>query len=166
MNADELVDTMLETMHDAHIKAHERVQKWDRAYGSFKELVPLKAKALDLFRQTGTAIAYERALAHVGLTRDDVERTLTGAYLGATDNFKGTEPAYVCQNEGCYSTRLARPRFSDGTCESCGRPLSAKDVPISKSRLQTTYPKHIFGIVTNDGRKVWFSEPVPPPGGH
>lgn len=164
MNALELVDTMLETQHDAHIKAHERLKHWDGAQKSFHELLGLKKKSLDVMREMGTAISYERALAYAGLTREDVDHPIYGGHIGATHNYKGTEKALRCRNPHCNPMGKYdyRQRTDGNDCGNCGEPKVEAMVPISPSRLRSHYERHMLGVVTQDGRYVWFNEPVPP----
>lgn len=166
MNAAELVSILLEADHDAHVKAHKRIKAYDGAVKTFDELIGLKKKQADTFAQMGTALGYERALAYAGLTRADVSRPIYGDTIGATDNFKGKEPAYKCRNPHCNSIGKYdyRPRTpgDETNCANCGEPKEQVVVPIPPLRLLTRYPQHIFGVVTNDGRRVWFDEPVRP----
>ena len=74
MRAEDVVNQMLEADYDAHIKAHERVQKWDKAHGTYQELAQKKAEAAKLFQQLGRSISYERAL--VGDARTSTATTV------------------------------------------------------------------------------------------
>jgi hypothetical protein len=157
--ASAIVEAMLEGDYDAHVKAHERVQKWDKAHGTYQDLARKKAQAQELFTQLGTSIGYERALAHVGLNREDVSHQIYGAQIGSIDNYKKTRPAKVCQQPYCGAGR--RPQTGEA-CSDCGEPLADVEVPLSFSDLHRNYARHILGVETNDGRRVWFDEPVPP----
>lgn len=157
--AKNIVEKMLGESYDEHVKAHELVQKWDRAHDSFGKLYNLKHKSLGLMKELGTSIGYERALAHVGLNREDVSHQIYGAQIGSIDNYKKTRPAKVCQQPYCGAGR--RPQTGEA-CSDCGEPLADVEVPLSFSDLHRNYARHILGVETNDGRRVWFDEPVPP----
>jgi len=157
--AQDIVDQMLDEAYDEHVKAHERVQKWDKAHDTYKKLHTLKHKSMGLFRELGRSIGYERALARVGLTRADVSHPITGAAIGATHNFKKTRPAKVCKRTYCD---MAHKPQTGEVCGQCGEPLTAVQVPISPSDLRGKLANHIVGVETQDGRRVWFDEPLPP----
>lgn len=164
MKADKIVDKLLEDGEqlDAHVKAHERVQKWDNAHASYQKLYPMKLKAMDLFRQMGRAIGYERALAKVGLSKEDVASRIHGAQIGATHNFKGQRTAKFCKDtQYCAQGRTKRKQTGQ-VCGDCGGPTEDGKVGYAPSELRMRYANYIFGVETNDGRRVWFDEPVPP----
>ena len=158
--AQAIVKQMLEADYDAHVKAHQLVQKWDGAHRTFGELYKLKHKSLGLFREMGRAIGYERALARVGLTRDDVSHTISGAQIGSTDNYKQTRPVRRCQNVYCKD-RSPKPEAQEA-CLNCGEPLKTTPMGYSFTDLHNKLAKHMLGVETNDGRRVWFDTPVPP----
>jgi len=158
--AQDIVDQMLESDYDEHVKAHKLVQTWDNAHASAKQLLGLKRQALDKFKEMGRAIGYERALAHVGLKRADVESYIYGAQIGSTDNYKRTRPAKICVNRHCG---LKKPQpVGAQECWDCREPLELTEVPLSHSDIHKKFANHILGVRTNDGRSVWFDEPVPP----
>lgn len=158
--AQHVVDQMIGEVYDEHVKAHDRVQKWDKAHGTYKKLYALKHKAMGLYREMGRAIGYERALARVGLTRADVAHPITGDSIGATHNYKKTRPAKVCKQSYCDAG--GQPQTTGDVCFSCREPLTAVQIPISPSYLRKNLARHIVGVETQDGRYVWFDEPVPP----
>ena len=173
--AEQVVATMLEGDFDQHVKAHQRVQKWDNAHRSFQELMALKAKSMDLFKQTGEVIGIEQALAHKGIERAEVKRFFRGAEIGAIDNYKGTVPAKICRDRFCAFRSLwgegntfpdsARAKFQSAdleACPGCGKPLELVAKSISPSELRGKYARHILGVELNDGHKVWFDKPVAP----
>jgi hypothetical protein len=160
MSAEAIVNNLLEDGFDAHVKAHERVQKWDAAHGSMQKLWPLKQQSLAKFRELGRAVGYERALAHVGLTREDVSHPIYGAQIGSIDNYRNTRPAKVCQQPHCMAKK-PQPLSSE-VCRECGEPLVAKEVPLSFTDLHNKYSRYMLGVETNDGRRVWFNEMLPP----
>ena len=173
--AGQIVQTLLEDDYDQHVKAYRQVQKWDRAHGSYQELVGRWAERDRLFKEVGHAIALDRALAHKGVTRDEVARYLYGAAIGATDNYKGTVPAKICRDRYCElrslggagnvyaDSRLAKYQPVDlEKCPGCGNPLELTSKSISPSELRGKYARHIMGVELEDGHKVWFNEPIPP----
>lgn len=163
MTSKAVVEALLEDDYDAHVKAHERVQKWDKAYASSKELMGLKMKAVDKFRELGRAMAFERQLARVGLRKDDVEEYIRGAQLGMTDNYKRSRPVKLCTDKWCSTGKNQRPLpLSAEKCPECGNEVTDSDVPISLSHLRNKMADYIIGVVTKDGRRVWFDEPVSP----
>lgn len=160
VKAQVIVNDMLGEAYDEHVKAHERVQKWDKAHTTYHDLMCKKQKAAELFREVGRSIGYERALARVGLTRADVSHPIYGAQIGSTHNYKQTRPQRRCQNIHC-NDRGPKPESQD-TCRTCGEPLVTKQVSYSFTDLHTRMPRHMLGVETNDGRRVWFNEPLPP----
>lgn len=170
-----IVKAMLEADYDEHVKAHERVQKWDKARTAYQALAVKEAEAAKLFAEIGRAIAYKRALARVGLTREDVSHQIYGAQIGSIENYKKTRPAKVCRNRACDvlsvggagrvypdSAKARHQPMERETCSGCGEPLETVQVPINFSDLHRNYAHHMMGVETNDGRRVWFDEPVPP----
>lgn len=158
--ADKIVGKMLEDeQQDAHVKAYDRVQKWDKAHGTYQKLYPMKLKAMQLFREMGTAIAYERALAHVGLKPEDVAHQIRGAQIGSTHNFKGTRQINACSDAYCSMRGKAQ---KGDKCAECSNVLEPKQVRYGPSELQYKFPRHIFGVETKDGQCVWFPQPIPP----
>lgn len=161
--AQNLVNRMLESEYDEHVKAHNLVQTWDKAYASSKELMGLKTKALDLFRELGRSVGYERQLAKVGLRKADVEEYIRGAQLGLTDNYKRSRPVKMCNDKWCSTAKRGRPLpLSTEKCPDCGNEVTDAEVPISLSHLRDKMADYIVGVVTKDGRRVWFDEPVAP----
>lgn len=160
--AEEIVDIMLETQHDAHVKVYDRLKHWDGAVESFKKLMALKKQAMEKMTQLGTALGYERALAYAGLEKADVSHPIRGANAYG---YSGTEQIKGCKNPNCdqrferFNRRSHRPMEQEN-CAECGGPLTVLSVPISKQRLEMVYGRHIVGVETKDGRKVWFKEPV------
>lgn len=160
--AQAVVNTMLGEAYDEHVKAHERIKTWDKAMGSYKKLHALKHKSLDLFKQLGTSMAYERALARVGLTRKDVSHPIYANQIGSIDNYKKTRPVKKCKTWS-YHCKLAgkvQP-LNREVCPECNEPLETVQVPYSFSDLQKI-PRHMLGVETNDGRRVWFDDMIPP----
>lgn len=154
-----IVADMLGEAYDEHVKAHERIQKWDQAHTSAKKLLGLKIQSLAKFRELGRALAYERALASVGVRKEDVESYIYGGQIGATDNYKRTRPAKVCQNKWC--SKQPRPA-SATTCPECQEELVPTEIPLSGSYIRDRLANHILGVMTKDGRRLWFDDPVPP----
>lgn len=161
MNAEIIVDRLLEADFDAHVKAHERVKHWDAAHDSMQKLWPLKQKSLELFRELGRAMGYERALAHVGLTRDDVASPIYGAQIGSIDNYKKTRPAKVCASPSQCFSRKAQSLKAE-VCRECGGPLKMVQVPYTFTDLHDKLARYMLGVETKDGDRVWFDEPLPP----
>lgn len=161
MSAEAIVNNLLEDDFDAHVKARERVKKWDAAHGSMQKLWPLKQQALAKFRELGRAVGYERALAHVGLTREDVSHPIYGDQIGSVDNYKKTHPAKVCATPSQCFSRKAQPLKAE-VCRECGGPLKTVEVPYSFTELHGKYARYMLGVETNSGDRVWFNEPLPP----
>ena len=159
--AKKIVDTMLDENYDEHVKAHKLVQKWDNAHDSYGKLLALKHKSMGLFREMGTAIAYERALARVGLKRDDVAKRIRGDAIGATHNYKIKMPVKVCTDEYCSWRGKPQPKNTE-VCGSCGNPVKDEMVPTPPSVLRGRLASHMVGVETKDGRRVWFDQPIPP----
>lgn len=156
-----IVNALLEVDHDAHMKAYDRVQKWDKAHSSYKDLWKLKQKAHAKFREIGTAVGYERALARAGLTHADVSRQIYGNQIGATHNYKKTMPVTICRDSYCQLAGKPRPAQTE-VCGSCGTAMKQEQMRIPPSVLHGKLARHMVGVVTNDGRNVFFDEPVPP----
>jgi hypothetical protein len=161
MKADSVVSALLEDDYDAHMKDYKRVQHWDKAHASTKELYGLKKKALGLFKELGISIAYNRALAHVGLKPEDVERAIRGAQVAATDNYKHVIPINACSNTYCSAQGKSQP-MDRKECGQCGSDLSVKQIKVPPSLLRGKWANYIVGVVTKSGKKVFFKEPVPP----
>lgn len=160
MNAATIVKDLLEDDYDAHVKAHQHVQKWDGAHSTFKELYRLRKKSMGLYREMGRAIGYERALARMGLKREDVQMPITGAQIGSTHNYKQTRPVRRCKNIHC---NMRRPMPEEQQqCPNCGEELKTVQTPWSMSELRDKLGRHILGVETKDHRFVWFDRPVPP----
>lgn len=161
VNAEQIVDKLLEDgeQQDAHMEPYRRVQKWDKAHSTYGHLYGLKLKAMDLFRQMGRSIGYERALAHVGVDKADVERQIYGDQIGATHNFKGTRTLNVCNDN--YCDLRGKPQKGD-KCSECGSVLTPKAMRYAPNDLRYKFPRHMFGVQTKDGRIVWFPAPLPP----
>ncbi len=164
MEADKLVSSMLEDGEqlDAHVKAHGRVQKWDKAHSTYQDLYAKHLKARALFAEMGRSIGYERALARAGISRADVANQIHGAQIGATHNFKGQRNAKVCKDtQYCAQGRMRRKQTGE-VCGDCGGPTMDALVPYAPSDLRGRFANYMFGVDTNDGRRVWFDEPLPP----
>lgn len=157
-----LVQALLDGDYDAHVKAYDRVQKWDKASSTYQEIAKQKLQAADLFTELGLSISYERALAHAGLTRADVARPIYGSQISRTHNYKKTRTVRRCANLYCQD-RKPKPE-SQETCLTCGEPLVTGQMPYSFRDLHDKMPRHMMGVETNDGRRVWFDEPLPPRG--
>jgi hypothetical protein len=175
MKAEQIVNAMLEADFDAHVKQHDRIQKFDKAIGSYKNLAGLKSQAQVVFNELGQALSFERALAYKGLNREDVERYIYGGQLGATDNYKGTVPAKVCRNQHCelrslwgeghvypQGMRAAYQPMETEVCRGCDGPLETTARKIPPSDLRGKFAQHIVGVELKDGRKVWFDDLIPP----
>lgn len=160
MKAQNIVGSLLEDDYDAHVKAHEKVQTWDKAHQSARKLLGLKMKSLDKFRELGRAIGYERALARIGLTRKDVAATIYGAQIGSTHNYKKTRTSRRCNNVHCRD-RGEKPE-AQADCATCGEALVTKQVPYSFTDLHGKLSRHMLGVETQDGRRIWFDEPLAP----
>lgn len=157
-DAEKIVAKLVE---DDQQKARDRVEKWDKAHASFGDLSALWAKRDKLQREMGQAIALERALAHSGITREDVARFIHGSEVGQVDNYKRQTPAKVCKNIHCRI--FNRPQSDDrDACQDCLGQLQTVMKPTSPSDLRTKLATHIVGVELNDGRKLWFQDPVPP----
>ena len=120
--AQAIVDDMLSEAYDEHVKSHERVRKWNAANDTYTKLCAVKRQSIETFNALGQTIAYERALAQAGLTRDDVSHTIRGADVSCAENYKPGLP--LSQFRGLH--------------------------------------QHVIGVETNDGRRVWFDDPIPP----
>lgn len=161
MNAAELVTDMLEAdQQDAHVKAHERIQKWDKAHTTYQDLYQKKQQALGIFRELGRSIGYERALARVGVEKADVSSQVYGAQIGSIDNYKKTRPIRQCQSFHCKDRR-PYPETQE-VCPTCDEPLKTREMRYSYSDLHGKLANHMLGVELNDGRRVWFDEPLAP----
>lgn len=158
--AQQLADEILEA-YDEHVKAHDRIQKYDRAMGSWKKLAKLHGERDRLEKELAHGLASERALAYVGLKREDVARWIYAGQLGATDNYKKEFPVHACANSWCSARGQQRP-LSQEVCRDCDTPLKTVMKPISRGDLQGKFGKYLVGVETRDGRRVWFDEMVPP----
>lgn len=160
--AQQIVDVMLEA-YDEHVKAHDRIKTWDKAYASSKNLMGLKLQAVDKFRELGRAMAFERQLAKVGLRKEDVSEYIRGAQIGLIDNYKRARPVKMCMDKWCSTGKRQRPLpLSTEKCPECGNEVTDTDIPLSLSHIRDKMSDYIMGVVTNDGRRVWFDEPVSP----
>lgn len=157
--AEKIVASLLETDYDEHVKAHERVQKWDKAHATYHDLLKKKQQAAQLFRELGRSISYERALARVGVDKAQVSSQIYGAQIGSTHNLKTKRPLRRCQTFNC--DRQPKPE-SQETCLTCGEPLKTEMVPYTFTEVHGRLANHMFGVELNDGTRVWFDEPVPP----
>jgi hypothetical protein len=158
--AQQIVNVMLETDFDAHVKAHERVQKWDKAHATYQDLAAKKAQAAKVFAELGRSIGYERALARVGVDKSEVSHQIYGAQIGSVENYKKTRPVKRCKNVYCRD-RAPKPE-SQETCLECGEPLQTEQMRYSFTDLHGKLAHHMLGVELNDGRRVWFDEPLPP----
>lgn len=158
-HAEMIVNAMLGEAYDEHVKAHERVKKWDDAHALYKDLAATKAKAAKLFAQLGVTIGYERALARVGVDKAEVSSQIYGAQIGSTENYKKTRPIRQCANFLCRDRR-PQPETQE-RCPTCDEPLQTREMRYTFSDLHRKFANHMLGVELNDGRKVWFDEPVP-----
>ncbi len=158
--ANSIVKALLEDDFDGHVKAHARVKKWDQAHDTYQKLSAKKREAAAVFQELGQSIGYERALAKVGLSREDVSHTIAGAQIGSIDNYRKTHPAKQCQREGC--SKKVHSFSTEHVCPTCEEPMSTIQTRMSFTDLHGKYGQHIVGVETNDGRRVWFDEPVAP----
>lgn len=156
----EIASRLLDENYDEHVKAYDRVQNWDKAHAIYQDLLGKKRQAADLFKKLGDSIAYERALARVGLSKDDVECPITGQQIGAVDDFKGKRSVRRCSNAYCRC-RSNVPETQE-KCLDCGEPITTRDIPYAPSDLRMKYANYIFGVELKDGGRVWFNEPIPP----
>lgn len=160
-DANVIVGKLLEDDHDQHMKAWNRVQKWDQAHASYKEMAGLKKQAYSLFLELGQALAVERALAHLGLSKEDVSHYITGAGASATHNFKRDEPVTLCMNN--YCRQYNRPmKQTSVDCHECGQPLTTTQRRVPLSDFRNKYTNYVVGAELRDGRTVMFKEPIPP----
>lgn len=141
-----VVDALLETN-----------EKWDNAWDSYRKLYGLKQKSMSLFQEMGRAIQYERALARAGVKKSDVHHPITAEAIGATHNYKGKRPMKICIAPNCTHKPLP-PTVQQ--CPNCGGEMTDTMVPWAASDLRTKIPKHIVGVELNDGRYVWFDQPL------
>ena len=154
MNSTKIVDNLLE---------NTRLDALAGACKSIRHLYGLKQKAVDIFKHAIKALDYEHALEEVGLKPSDVDHRLYGNMIGATHNYKGTEPVRVCTDEYCRNGRLKmnlKPVHEQ--CPECGNATQPKDAAISPSGLKKDYAEHTMGVVTKDGRHVFFKKPLHP----
>lgn len=147
-NAEHIVGTLLET-----------VEKWDKAHASLRALWPKLKKREALQQELARSIEYERALAKAGLKREDVSHSIHGNQIGATHNYKRTMPAKKC-TDGYCRMRLKYLPAKATICPECQGPLEAIMRPISPSDLRGGFASHIVGVETNDGRNVFFDQPL------
>jgi len=154
--AKELVRQLLED-NDEHVKAYQRIQHWDRAKDAYDKLHGLKQQAKRKFIELGDSISYHRALGRVGLRREDVLHQVYGANAEGYDK---TFPVRQCRNVHC-NNRTRRPLDQD-TCADCGEPLRTVQRSIPRDKLRLLYSRHLLGVDTKDGRRVWFDEPIAP----
>lgn len=160
MNSETLVNKLLEQDHDAHVKSWERVQKWDKAHDSYKDLHQKHLKARDVFDQLGSSIGYERALARAGLTREEVSSPVYGADVKTSSDLPFTRPSKICR-VNCVS---ANQPMDAESCSGCGGELVNAEAPMPLRVLNQKYARYIVGVLTNDGRKVYFKDMIPPKG--
>lgn len=159
--AEQLVKEILEAeQQDAHVKAHERIQKWDKAHATYQDLAAKKAQAAKLFAELGRSIGYERALARIGVDKSEVSHQIYGAQIGSIENYKKTRPVRQCANFHCRDRR-PYPE-SQENCPTCDEPLQTRQMRYTFSDLHGKLANHMLGVELNDGRRVWFDEPLPP----
>jgi hypothetical protein len=129
-----IVNTLLEAEQlDAHVKAYDRIKSWDGAYSTYHDLRAKHLKARALFDKMGVSIAYERALAKVGLAKDQVDAPIRlNSFLNST--LPKEMPAKA--REICLLA-LQRMRHGGGM-----------------------WGNVIIGARGNDGASYWFDEPV------
>jgi hypothetical protein len=162
MNADKIVNELLEDDHSEHVKAWDRVQKWDKAVSTYNDLRVLHREAEMKYREMGQALAIERALAHFGIQRADVAEWITGDRVGATHNYKRSVPVTACHNTYCEQRGRPVKNHDQEGCTSCGERLETTMKPVSPNELRSKYARYIVGVITNNGRKLWFNDPIPP----
>lgn len=159
--AEQLVKEILEAeQQDAHVKAHERIQKWDKVHAAYQDLRAKKEQAAKLFAELGRSIGYERALARVGVDKSEVSHQIYGAQIGSVENYKKTRPVKRCKNVYCRD-RSPKPETQE-TCLECGEPLQTEQMRYNFTDLHGKLAHHMLGVELNDGRRVWFDEPVSP----
>jgi hypothetical protein len=134
-----------------------RIETLEKAVTTARQLLSLKQQSLKKFQELGRALSYELELEKVGLKKDDVAHPITGAQIGSIDNYKMKRPVRVCKNHPL------KPRaVSMEACPECGEPLQDTQIPISFTYLHKELSRHILGVETNDGKRVWFAKPVSP----
>lgn len=145
--AEDIVDVLLEN-------------KWHKVYSHYRnELWPLLQKRHKLEREIALSLAYNHALAEVGLTPEDVERTIHGGQIGATHNYKNKQEVKRCPDNYCDLHFKNQPANAE-RCPRCDSQLEPATVPISASDLRKKFSNHIVGVETKDGRTVFFKEPL------
>lgn len=156
--AKDIVASLLED-YDEHVNAYNRIQTFDKAIDSHKHLMGLEKQRLGLMASHGSNMRYLRALAWAGLRREDVTTVLRGDMIAATDNYRAKVPSVTCSNPECRKTYVLSKA---DTCGNCGAETVSDRVTPSPSVLRGKLGRYIVGVVTNDGRKVFFENPVPP----
>lgn len=153
--ADNLVNHLLEAEPPA--SPEEPLSgKWDKAHASFQKLWDLHQQRHDLFREMGSAIAYERALAHLGVRRADVSHIIRGNQVSATDNYRREVDARKCVQPYCRAGGRYYPVTTE-VCPACQEPTvpAKRRVTPADLRMDTK----VVGVQLNDGKRVFFKEP-------
>jgi len=132
-----------------------------RQYGAMRELWPLHRQRDRLMRERAKRLALNAALEKAGIPEQDMAEVICGAQLGRTDNYKRTMPVKVCQSRFCDLKGRPQGGGQHDTCDECGEPLAVTTRPINFSDLHGDMANAIVGVVTRDGRRVFFDEPVP-----
>jgi hypothetical protein len=161
--ADKLVSVLLEDDgHSEHMKGWDRIKKWDGAVKSYADLRALQQQAEIKYREMGQALSIERALAYLGIQRTDVDEWITGAQIGATHNYKRTVPFTTCRRTMCELNGKPVKQHDQEGCPNCGEQLVTTQRQVSPIDIRTKFGRYIVGVRTNDGRTLWFQDPVPP----
>lgn len=158
--AQAIVNDMLGEAYDEHVKAHERVQHWDKAHATYQDLLQKKREAAKLFRELGRSIGYERALARIGVDKSQVSHQIYGAQIGSIDNYKKTRPVRQCSSFHCKDRR-PYPETQE-RCPTCEEPLETRQMRYSFTDLHGKLANAMLGVELNDGTRVWFDEPLLP----
>lgn len=151
---------MLEADHDQHVKAYQRIKSWDNAHSSYRDLYALKVKAMEKYKEIGRALAYERALASIGVSREEVAHVIRADQIGATHNYKRTVPSKQCRTSYCDRQIKHFPAHAE-KCPSCQEPLTPSNKTLTQSDLRGKYAAYWVGVETQDGRTIMFDSPVP-----
>jgi hypothetical protein len=131
----------------------------ERDYARMRQAWPLHKKRDSLMRERASRVALNQALAQAGIPEQDMASVIVGAQLGRTDNYKRSVPTKVCQSR--YCELKGRPQGDFENCDECGEPLVASTRQLSFSDLHGDMANSIVGVVTRDGRRVFFDQPVP-----
>lgn len=136
-------------------------EKWDKPLASFRKLWELEAKKHVILQELGTSIAYHRALAQIGIEKRDIQHVIRGNQIAAIDNYKIKRQVQLCRQYGCSLHN--RPQTnSQCICPECQSELAIEKRSFSASDLRTKFGAHMVGVVTQDGKRHWFQEPLDP----